>query len=147
MSDPKEAAIQRLAEAMSDHWDKREAEGADQSVLYREIARIAIEQGVVPVVLSDRFKHFLAAGDDEETAAMMAENPASPIPWSAVCAEEHPKVPCLVCGALTCTAEDACDGSEIRNVGWVCSGKCWDAWCDVENQHQDKPADAQKGEK
>lgn len=39
---------------------------------------------------------------------------------------EHWLVPCVVCSRPTCTAEDACESTQLSTGGWVCSRDCWD---------------------
>lgn len=90
MTDPKEAAIQRLREA----FDYAMNHATTRNLGIKECARIAIEQAVVPVSIKERERAIHMAIAEERKCGLRAgalSNPiaaADPLHWSAVCRSE-----------------------------------------------------------
>lgn len=91
-TDPKEAAISRLTEAM--HQGHVKYMAGDTMPWNREyfqvFARIAIEQGVVPLIKAERHQWIYTGRGWFRTHKDQLEAEALPIPWDAVCKGEKP---------------------------------------------------------
>lgn len=81
----KDAAIQRLADAMMVGTECTDTEDAARGWIVGQCARIAIDEAVVPV-WQEQQKAWIAGMNWEPDS----DDPQGIIPWSAVCAEEKP---------------------------------------------------------